>query len=68
MELHPPAMAMGHELAAGHSLVLRITTSDPDKVATFAVDPQITVFSGTGGTALRVPVVETSTVYDDPIK
>ncbi len=67
MELHPPAMAMGHELAAGHSLVLRITTSDPDKVATFAVDPQITVFSGTGGTALRVPV-ETSTVYDDPIK
>ncbi len=33
MKLRPPAFAMGHHFARGHSLVLRVTTSDPDKVA-----------------------------------
>ena len=51
MLLHPPAMAMAHNLRAGHRLVLSLTASDPDKVPTFAVDPRITVHTGPGATS-----------------
>ncbi len=59
--------AMGHHLAAGHKLVLRVTTSDPDKVPTFAVDPQVTVFTGSGATSVNVPVVTDPTLYPDTV-
>ena len=66
--LDPTAFAMAHELRAGHRLVLRVTASDPDKVPTFAVDPQITVYTGPGGTTLRVPLVEGATLYPDTFR
>ena len=56
-EMEPPCFAMAHHLREGHRLVLRVTTSDPDKVPMFAQDVQVTVFTGPGGTSLEVPVV-----------
>jgi predicted acyl esterase len=55
--MDPPGFAMAHHLRAGHRLVLRVTTSDPDKVPLFSFDPHITVFTGPDGTVLRLPVV-----------
>jgi predicted acyl esterase len=65
--LDPPGFTMGHHLRQGHKLVLRVTTSDPDKVPTFAVDPQINVFTGPDGTAVSVPVVEGARLYPDTV-
>jgi predicted acyl esterase len=65
MTLDPPDFAMGHHLRAGHRLVLRVQSSDPDKVPTFAVDPNINVFTGPEGSALTLPVVEDASVYPD---
>ncbi|MGH2761060.1 MAG: CocE/NonD family hydrolase [Thermoleophilaceae bacterium] len=66
-ELDPPGFTMGHHLRAGHRLVLRVTTSDPDKVPTFATDPQVTVFTGPAGTSVEVPVVEGAQLYPDTV-
>jgi uncharacterized protein len=57
----PPGYAMAHHLRAGHRIVLRFTTSDPDKIPMFSIDPNITIFTGAGNTELRLPVV------DDPV-
>jgi predicted acyl esterase len=65
MELQPPAMAMGHRLAKGHVLVLEVKASDPDKVATTAVDPRITVMTGPDATELRLPVVKAPRIARD---
>jgi predicted acyl esterase len=67
MLLKPPGFAMAHILRKGHRLVLRVTTSDPDKVALFAFDPQVTIFSGKGQTALYVPVVDHPTLIKDRV-
>jgi len=67
MQLEPPGFAMAHDLRAGHRLVLRVTASDPDKVPTFAVDPNIVVHTGPAGTALRVPVVPAPTLAADTV-
>lgn len=65
-EMEPPGFAMAHDLREGHRLVMRVTTSDPDKAPTFATDPRITVMTGPDATALRVPVVsDRSLVTDD---
>ena len=66
-EMEPPGFAMAHNLRAGHKLVLRFTTSDPDKVPTFAVDPQVTIATGPNGTSLRVPVVSEPTLVADDV-
>ena len=58
MKLKPPAFAMGHRLAKGHSLVLQVATSDPDKAPLFPVDPRVTVATGPDATELRLPVVK----------
>jgi predicted acyl esterase len=63
--MSPPGFAMGHHLREGHQLVLRVTTSDPDKAPVFAVDPRVTVFTGPGGTAVRVPTVPGAVLYPD---
>ncbi|MGH7425562.1 MAG: CocE/NonD family hydrolase C-terminal non-catalytic domain-containing protein, partial [Candidatus Methylomirabilales bacterium] len=63
--LEPPGFAMAHHLKVGHRLTLRVTTSDPDKVPIFAIDPNVTVFTGPDGTAVRVPVVENAVLYQD---
>ena len=66
-DMRPPGFAMAHHLRAGHRLVLRITTSDPDKVPLFAVDPAITVFTGNDATALHLPVVSSPTLAPDTV-
>lgn len=65
--MQPPGFAMAHNLREGHRLVLRVTTSDPDKVPTFATDPRVTVLTGPEGTALRVPVVPDPHLVDDTV-
>ena len=47
-DMDPPCFAMAHHLREGHRLVLRVTTSDPDKVPMFAEDVQVAVFTGPG--------------------
>jgi putative CocE/NonD family hydrolase len=66
-DMQPPGFAMAHDLREGHRLVLRFTTSDPDKVPTFAVDPRVTIATGPGGTALQVPVVDQPALMDDTV-
>jgi predicted acyl esterase len=66
-EMEPPGFAMAHDLRAGHRLVLRFTTSDPDKVPTFAADPNVTVFTGPNGTRLQVPVVTAPALVPDTV-
>jgi predicted acyl esterase len=67
MTMQPPGFAMAHDLRAGHRLALRFTTSDPDKVPTFAVDPRVTIATGPGGTVLRVPVVDRPALAPDTV-
>ena len=67
MDMQPPGFAMAHDLREGHRLVLRFTTSDPDKVPTFAVDPRVTIATGPGGTVLQVPVVGSPALADDTV-
>ena len=67
MDLQPPGFAMAHDLRAGHKLVLRFTTSDPDKVPLFAVDPRVTIATGPNGTSLQVPVVDSPTLVADDV-
>ena len=43
--LTPPCFAMAYQVRAGQRLRLRVTTSDPDKVPMFAVDPRVAVAS-----------------------
>ena len=66
-DMQPPCFAMAHHLRAGHRLVLRVTTSDPDKVPMFAEDVQVTVFTGPGATSVDVPVVPGATLYPDTV-
>jgi predicted acyl esterase len=67
MVLKPPGFVMAQHVHAGHRLELRVTTSDPDKVPLFAIDPQVTVFTGPDATRLRLPVVE-GRVYPDKMR
>jgi predicted acyl esterase len=66
-DMAPPCFAMAHHLRAGHKLVLRVTTSDPDKVPLFAIDPQVTVFTGQDATRVSLPVVPNATLYRDTV-
>jgi uncharacterized protein len=65
--LDPPGFTMAHHLRTGHKLVMRVTTSDPDKVPTFAVDPQVTVFTGPEGTSFELPVMAGAQLYPDTV-
>jgi putative CocE/NonD family hydrolase len=67
MELHPPGFPVAHNLRAGHRLVLRVTTSNYDKVPLFGVDPRVTVYTGPGGTLLRLPTVPSPLLLDDTV-
>jgi putative CocE/NonD family hydrolase len=67
MDMRPPGFHMAHHLRAGHRLVLRVTTSHVDKVATFAVDPRITVFTGADATFLELPVVAGPLLLEDTV-
>ena len=63
--LRPPGWPMAHHARKGNRLVLRITTSDPDKFPFFAIDPRVVIFTGQRGTTLRVPVVDNPVLYED---
>lgn len=65
--LHPPGFAMAHHVRSGHRLVLEVTTTDDDKVATFANDPHISVVIGGAGTVVRLPVVERPALVADTV-
>ena len=67
-ELRPTPMAMAHRLRRGHRLVLQVTTSDPDKVPLFAEDPRVTVFTGVGGTRVKIPTVSDPVTLRDDVK
>ena len=66
-DMTPPGFAMAHHLRAGHKLVLKVSTSDPDKVPTFANDPKVTVFTGPGATSFTLPVVAGATLSKDDV-
>lgn len=57
IDLDPPAFPIAHHVRKGTTLVLRVTTSDPDKVPWAATDPAVTVVTGPEATRLRLPVV-----------
>ena len=67
MDMRPPGFHMAHHLRAGHRLVLRVTTSHVDKIAMFAVDPRITVFTGADATFLELPVVTDPVLLKDTV-
>lgn len=65
MQLDPPCFTVSQHVHPGDRLVLRITTSDPDKLPLFTVDPFIKVFTGgDDGTKIDLPVV-TGPLYPD---
>jgi predicted acyl esterase len=66
-ELHPPGWPMAQHIRRGDRLVLRVTTSDPDKFPFFSVDPKVSVYTGRGGTVLSVPVIDDPVLYPDTL-
>ncbi|HEX4364606.1 MAG TPA: CocE/NonD family hydrolase [Solirubrobacteraceae bacterium] len=65
MQLDPPCFTVSQHVHPGDRLVLQVTTSDPDKLPLFTIDPHITVFTGgAGGTHIDLPVA-TGTLYPD---
>jgi predicted acyl esterase len=65
MQLNPPCFTVSQHLHPGDRLVLKVTTSDPDKLPLFTLDPHITVFSGgADGTRIELPVASGSLYAD----
>jgi len=70
MQLNPPCFTVSQHVRRGDRLVLKVTTSDDDKLPLFTLDPHVTVFTGgADGTRIELPVA-TARVYPDtaPIK
>jgi predicted acyl esterase len=66
--LTPPCFAMSYQVRAGQRLRLRVTTSDPDKVPTFAIDPNVSVaFGGENGTRIALPAAQGGKLVPDSI-
>ena len=65
--LHPPGFTVAHLVRAGHRLALDVATTDPDKVPTFANDPNISIMVGVGGTSVRLPVMERPALLADDV-
>jgi predicted acyl esterase len=66
-DMAPPCFAIAHHLRADHKLVLRVTTSDPDKVPLFSADPEVKVFTGAEATRVTLPVVPDATLHPDTV-
>jgi predicted acyl esterase len=65
MQLAPPCFFVSQHVRRGDRLVMRVTTSDRDKLPLFSVDPHVTVFTGgTDGTRIDLPVA-TGKLYPD---
>ena len=67
MVMNLVAQAEAHVLAKGHSLELRIQSTHPDKVPTFAGGALIDIFTGEGGTEFTLPVHDGVRLYPDPL-
>ncbi|HVE64025.1 MAG TPA: CocE/NonD family hydrolase [Mycobacteriales bacterium] len=61
------SQAVAHVLAKGHTLELRIQSTHPDKVPTFAAGAIIDIFTGEGGTEFTIPVHDGVRLYADPL-
>jgi uncharacterized protein len=66
--MRPPGWPMAHNLPAGHSLVLRVTTTDSDKYGFNTEDLRVGVHTGPLGTSLTLPVIADGVLYDDPLR
>jgi predicted acyl esterase len=65
MQLDPPCFTVSQHVRAGDRIVLRVTTSDADKLPLFTLDPNVTVFTGgADGTRIELPVAA-ARVYPD---
>ena len=65
MQLDPPCFMVSQHLHPGDRLVLKVTTSDDDKLPLFTIDPHVTVFTGgVEGTHIDLPVA-TGRLYPD---
>ena len=65
MQLAPPCFTVSQHVRAGDRLILKITTSDVDKLPLFAIDPHVAVFTGgANGTKLELPVAMGRTYAD----
>jgi predicted acyl esterase len=65
MTIFPPCWTSAQELKKGNQLVLQVMTSDDDHAPSFTVDPNVTVFTGDGGTKVTLPVVADPTLLRD---
>jgi predicted acyl esterase len=66
MALEPPCYLVSQHVRPGDRLVLRVTTSDDDKLPLFTVDPHVTVFTGgADGTRIGLPVATGKLYADD---
>jgi predicted acyl esterase len=66
MDFDIECQSQAHLLEKGHSLRLMIASSHPDKVPTFAQDPQVTIYSGgEESTSLTLPVIYNARLYTD---
>lgn len=68
MTMDIDGQAQAYVLPKGHELVVRIQSSHPDKVPTFASGTQITVYFGgakDAGTYFTLPVIRSPKVYGD---
>ena len=66
MELTPSCFTMAHLVKAGERIVMTVGTQSPHHVSTFAHDPRITIHTGPGKTAFRLPVRD-GAVYADSV-
>jgi predicted acyl esterase len=65
MKLKPPCFPMSHHLRKGHKWVLSFATSDDDKVPLFAIDPNVTIFTGGDATVMKLPQIQSPKLYPD---
>jgi predicted acyl esterase len=66
MQLEPPCFMVSQHLHPGDRLVLRVTTSDDDKLPLFTLDPHVAVFTGgADGTRIELPVATGKLYADD---
>ena len=61
------SQAVAHVLKPGHTLELRIQSTHPDKVPTFAAGAVVEIFTGEGGTSFTIPVHDGARLYADPL-
>jgi uncharacterized protein len=65
MELDSQCFTAAHHVAAGERLILSVRTSSPHHVSTFSEDAEVTVFTGSGKTALAAPQAGDAQLYPD---